>query len=222
VTSYIQQNGFDPQNEIAYCRFDISAISAFSELNIAYSIFSLCYPGYAHSSYCTYNKSISMIKGNFIFLMIFFSFIGTIQYLILVDSNKNRVIFSYYPDGLIKLTTNLYLIVMMIFTISSGFLHMRYLMVKGLTVKYEPSLIIHFFMGIKFPFFICFLILFNDLIFHYLSIILDIIISIYTFLIPVVFYWKFYSFKSSYCNSFYDIILIVCFITQIVFIFYFI
>jgi hypothetical protein len=219
---YIKQDEFDPRNEISYWKFDKSTIVAFRGLNLAFYMYPLCYPGYKHLLGCTYNKSIYVIKANSIFLVIFYIFLGVIGYFTFFDSNEGEIIFSYYPDGLPKILANLTLILMMVFTIPSGFTHLKYKMAKGLAVEYEPPQLIQNFMGIGFAVFICFSILFNDSIFPFLSIGLDITASIYGFVIPVIFYWKYFSFKASYLNSFYGIILITFCLVQVCLVFYFI
>ena len=126
---YVERDGFDPRDEIAYFRFDSRFITALDSLLTAYLILPMSYPGLKHFRNLTVNNFLREYRTAMIIAWFVYNIVGLLSYFTFFELNTGALILSYYEDNDFTLVAQIALTIMMIFTCPVALNPVRYVLI---------------------------------------------------------------------------------------------
>lgn len=124
------KNGFDPNHQMSYFRFDRTAVSCLDSLLTAYLVLPLCYPGIRHVSHFTVKSFLRLIRLTMLICWIVYNIVGEICYFTVWNENMGSTILDYYPDDILNTISRFALTIMMIYTCPVALNPVRFVMIN--------------------------------------------------------------------------------------------
>ena len=199
----VKRDGFDPNHQLAYFRFDSSIGNCIATFSTSYLIFPLAFPSFSHLKYSSFNQWKKIFLAMISFCFIYYSLMGIFCYLTYFDENEGGLIIIYYDiSNALRIVYNIGVFLLIVFSVPMFMNPARFLL---LNLFYSTEDIPHsswFFTGVSIAFIGLVVAHLSDSIYNIITYITDAITIVVLFLIPSFLYLKTFG----YSDKFYGIL----------------
>ena len=182
------KQGFDPNNQIAYFRFDSRAVTLLNTLLTAYLMLPMCYPGIQQVSKFTVKSFMRSIKITMTVCWIVYNICGEICYFTAWDQQETML--DFYPDDVLNLISRFALTLMTIYSCHVAVNPIRYVLINLIAKLGEFSTAVWASVGIGVTYIAIVLTSLTGDVKFYISVVTNIQPSFMLFIFPAMLYLK--------------------------------
>ena len=184
------KQGFDPNRQIAYFRFDSRAVTCLDSLLTAYLVLPLCYPGIQHVSRFTVKSFMRIVRITTAICWIVYNICGELCYFTVWDMKIGTTMLDFYPDDILNLISRFALTLMMIYTCPVALNPIRYVLINLIARRDEFSTVVWALLGIGVTYIAIVLTSLTGDVNFYIGVVTNIRSPFMLFIFPAILYLK--------------------------------
>ncbi|OHT15284.1 Transmembrane amino acid transporter protein [Tritrichomonas foetus] len=186
----VKNEGFDPNHQFSYFRFDIRASNDVATLIFAYVIFPFAWPGMRHSQQPTIKNITNVFKTIISIVFVSYLVMGIFSYLTFFDENTGGIIIEYYPNDTLSIIMKIVAIFFILFSCPLLLNNIRYIILNVIDKTDNFPKNIWSMMGVCITFIAVILANLTDKYMDVIYIIGDVFSSLLVFIFPATFYLR--------------------------------